>query len=171
MGAFCIYIPHQKSARAQRPLCADARSSYFARRRGPRRHGCRFPQEVRHRGRRHRQEPLGVSPAAQFSRGHGGRDPLSPNAPIAPPAARGAGSTISRHISGLPWWPTIWPCSPASNWLSRPSWAPVKVKNRLTCPCKQSAAATGALRSMKMGSPWRRDRTRTTSQSDPNPPN
>ena len=33
------------------------------------------------------------------------------------------GSTTSRPRSGRPWWPTIWCCSPASNWHSRPTFA------------------------------------------------
>src|SRR5271163_620726 len=48
------------------------------------------------------------------------RSPAS-SAPTAPPAARGAGSNTSGPTSGPPWWPTIWCCSPASNWLSRPA--------------------------------------------------
>ena len=49
-----------------------------------------------------------------------GSRPGSPasNVSMAPLAAPGAGSTTSKPISG-PQWPTIWCCSPASNWHSR----------------------------------------------------
>ena len=43
--------------------------------------------------------------------------PASPasSAPTAAPAAPGAASTTSRRMSGPPWWPTTWCCSPASD--------------------------------------------------------
>src|SRR6266446_1884918 len=50
--------------------CSIATSPALAGRR------CRLPQEVRHRRRRHGQEPLGLSPAAQLSRRDRGRDLL-----------------------------------------------------------------------------------------------
>src|SRR6516165_6070184 len=50
-----------------------------------------------------------------------GSRPGSPasNASMAPRAAPGAGSTTSKPTSGRLRWPTIWCCSPASNWHSR----------------------------------------------------
>src|SRR4029077_13255250 len=50
-----------------------------------------------------------------------GSKPGSPasNASMAPHVALGAGSIISRPTSGPPRGPTIWCCSPASNWHSR----------------------------------------------------
>ena len=82
---------------------------------GPRCRRCRLPQEVRHRRRRHGQEPLGLSPGCATSAP--GSKPESPasNAPMAQHAAPGVGSTASRRISGPRWWPTTWCCTLASN--------------------------------------------------------
>ena len=112
--------PHRSNRRAaaadrRRWRLCQPRQSH--RRQGPRRCRCRLPQKVRHRRCRDGQKPVGVPPAAQLLCGIEAGSPAS-NVSMAPLAAPGAGSTTSKPISG-PQWPTIWCCSPASNWHSR----------------------------------------------------
>ena len=67
---------------------------------GPRRPRCGLPQEARPAHRRHGQEPLGLSQAAQLPRRHRGRH-LLPQARLRLwRAAPGAGSTTSKPTSG-----------------------------------------------------------------------
>ena len=75
-------------------------------RQGKGRQGHGVPQEARAEDRRHGQEPLGLSQAAQLPRRHRGRH-------LVPEAGRlgrctWKGLATSRPTSGPRWWPTTW---------------------------------------------------------------
>jgi hypothetical protein len=114
-SAFC----RCSSARSRVAACRRRRNAPMAamqpgqshRGRGAWRQGCRLPQEG---GRRHGQEPQGLSQAAQLPRRDRAGIP-APSEPTVWHAAPGAGSITSRPASGPRWWRTTWCCSPASN--------------------------------------------------------
>ncbi len=123
--------------------CWSATSPSMARRRGRRRPTAAMPaaktcarakawgvrdmafhKKSRPQDRRHGQEPLGLSQAAQLPRRHRGRHLLPEARPMAWRAAPGAGSTTSRPTSGPRWSPTISPSSPVSGRPNARSSAP-----------------------------------------------